>query len=134
MKKVLATFLFIISTSAACSEDEAKKNTQELAAAIQDHMITTYICQHYIGGLVMYRSAKLTFESILMKMGIDRNKAVLLLNEAEEKIKQVAPDQMKKLEEMPAYVTREDKRNVCIQMIFEKDDMVKLLQAKLGLL
>lgn len=134
MNKILSAWFLLAFTVQSWSAEDSKRIAQELASAVHTHMIATYSCQNYVGGLAMYRSAKLNAENIFLKMGVDRNKAVILLNEGEEKIKADAPAQMKKMERMPAHITQEDKRNGCIQTISDSADKVKLLQAKLGLL
>lgn len=131
---VLSTSLILFSPITIGDTDEDKKNASELAGAVHQYMIVTYACQKYFGGLGMYRGAKLEAEAIFMKMGVDRNKAVLLIQKSEDKIKEESPNiEMEKLENQQG-ISQADIESSCQTTTTNAMDKVKLLQAKLGML
>tara|TARA_B100001079_G_scaffold229341_1_gene207983 strand:+ start:95 stop:511 length:417 start_codon:yes stop_codon:yes gene_type:complete len=136
MKIILIVLLLLASTSRSWAGDEAEANARALASAVHDYMIATYGCQKYVGGLSMYQSAKQTAEDTFVQMGVNKNKAVILIDRGEDKIKQAHPE--KKIEEMKeengVKLTESDKREGCLQTISDARDKVRLFKAKLSLL
>lgn len=127
-------FLLFLPPASANSIEENNKNANELGEAVFGYMRATYSCQNYLGGLEMYRTAKLTAESIFVKVGIDQNRAVLMIQDIEDRIKAENLDvEMEKIAKREGF-THSDAKSGCEKTVFDVMDRVRLLQAKLGLL
>lgn len=127
-------FLLFLPPAFANSTEENNKNASELGESIFGYMRATYSCQNYLGGLEMYRTAKLTAESIFLKVGIDKNRTVLMIQDIEDRIKAEKLDvEMEKIAKREGFA-RVDAKSGCEKTVFDVMDRVKLLQAKLGLL
>ena len=131
----MAVVLFMaLSSSAWSSDDEDVKNARELAKALQEHMVSTYSCQKYLGGLGHYRAAKLFAVQTYGRLTDDRNQAVLTMDRIEQEIK------ASKIQERLESQFKEMKLSyvvsvgTCQDLISESLDKVELLQAKLKLL
>jgi hypothetical protein len=113
---------------------DAATNAKALGVAAGEYMLTAYSCQNYIGGLELYRTIKLTTENMSVKLGVDRNKAVLMVQESEDLIKSKQPHIALEKMRKEKNIAQEDVATSCRQMLDEAQDKVKLLQAKLNLL
>lgn len=122
----------VVPAWAASVEDVA--TTKELASAANQYMITTYGCQNHLGGLAQYRAAKLTVEMIFIKLGVDRNQAVLMIQQAEDNIQATSPQVQMETMRKQEGITSEDAQNGCYESVAQAQDRIKLLQAKLKLL
>lgn len=131
---VVAIIAAVLAPKVWSGETEDAANAHKLAQALQEHMITTYSCQKYLGGLGHYRAAKFLAVQTYEQATGNRNKAVLTMDRIEQEIKATkANEQMEaQFEEMNlSYI---DSVGTCQQLTAESMDKVELLQAKLNLL
>lgn len=132
---VVALLLAAAIVPAAWSgEVEDAANARELAKALQEHMLTTYSCQKYLGGLGNYRAAKFLAIQTYERATGDRNKAVLTMDRIEQEIKATKASERMEAQFLEMRLSYVDSVGTCQELIAESMDKVELLQAKLNLL
>ncbi len=131
--KIAATLLAMTAATAAWAgkaEDDA--NARELGAAVQENMLMTYSCQKYLG-MEQYRAAKFLAVQIFTRASGDRNKAVLMMDGAEQNIKKTKADTRLEASFEERQLSYIDRVEMCQELTAEVMDRIQLLHAKLGL-
>lgn len=134
-KKFALFFVLTSVTSLSFAEDESNERqlVSELASAVHQYLLSTYTCREYLG-IEMYRAAKLTSESIFVRMGADLNQAVLLVQKKEDQLKVDMPEKAMEAVIKEQGISESDALSGCQRTVSDDMDKLKLLQAKLGLL
>ena len=131
---LIGASLLALSGTAQSTESEDAKNARELAKALQEHMIATYSCQKYLGGLGHYRAAKLQAVQTYSRVTGNRNNAVLTMDRIEQAIKAMKSNERMEAQFREMQLSYVDSVGTCQDLIAESMDKVELLQAKLKLL
>ena len=122
----------IMSTARANETDAA--NARELAKALQEHMVSTYSCQKFLGGLAYYRAAKTLAIETYARITGNRNQAVLTIDGVDQKIKESKCDKQIEAQFKEMKLSEADSMGTCQDLIAESMNKVEVLQAKLHLL
>lgn len=130
---LIGASVLALSGTAQSTESEDAKNARELAKALQEHMVATYSCQKYLGGLGHYRAAKLQAAQTYSRLTGDRNKAVLTMDRIEQEIKATKANERLEAQFREMQLSYVDSVGTCQDLIAESMDKVELLQAKLKL-
>ena len=126
--------IVVATTNAWAGETEDAENARELAKALQEHMVATYSCQKYQGGVAYYRAAKLLAVETYTRLTRDRNQAVLAIDRVEQKIKETKADERLEAQFKKDNLSYVDGVGACQTLTAESGDKVALLRAKLNLL
>jgi hypothetical protein len=124
----------IVSNSISANDSNAVANARELGSAAQEHMITAYSCQRYLGGISHYQAAKLSATDLYTRISGDRNDAVIAVSKIDEQIKSQNLDKKIELKFKKMKLSHVDGIGTCQQLIQENYDKIELLKARLRLM
>ncbi|WP_155887926.1 hypothetical protein [Cupriavidus sp. WS] len=129
-----AALLAVGTANVAWADATDDANARELAKALQEHMVSTYSCQKFLGGLAHYRAAKTLAVETYSRVTGNRNQAVLTIDGIEQKIKASKFDKQMEAQFKEMKLSEIDSMGTCQDLIAESLDKVEVLQAKLHLL
>ncbi|MEL4180221.1 hypothetical protein [Roseateles sp. PN1] len=134
LRVLIVALAFVVSGVAATPEIEDAEVATELVRALQGHMISTFACQNFLGGLGRYRAAKRLAVETHVSLTNDRNAAVLAVAKFEKQIKATKSNErmVEKFKKMNlSYL---DSVGTCEDLTAQTYGEVEVLQARLGLL
>lgn len=129
--------IFVSTASAADRKSEIVEHAMELMRSLLQAMTVTYLCQPESGPEI-YRKAKAHTEKILSAFFNDTNKAIIGVDQFEQKLKTDCPEPsvclIQQIRNTDKDVNHEDIHEACSTMINSAIDDVNLLSAKMGIL
>lgn len=135
----LATIIVLVSSHAHAATKQQEEAMKALPDAIFDHLTSTYLCQDNIFGKdTAYEVTKQHAKDLFAAMLKDRNKAVLTLNDFEEKMKRDYPNPgealRKNIKAKENKLSKDDIDWACISITKESRNKIEVLEAKAGIL
>lgn len=138
MRKSIGAAAMVVALSAApaLAQDTRAELARDLGGAMAHQAIIAYMCQDYLGGPFLYRTAKTDSVETLVHLGVDRNEAVLSAHDMEEQMRTLGEDGRQEIIRRfdTQGLAEVDRMGVCLDMYHEREDAVEVLKARLGLL